>query len=554
MRRTELQILEQLEKEPLSVTELARLLDKNQGWISELVANLEDQNLATKNRTVDLEDNYEAQLLRKLLTDYTLEDILAGKKEDILKALLDEPRTASELETQGFAQSTVYQNLKQLRATGALRETDEGYEISDETLRDFLTARTTAKGTRYTSEGETILRVRSGEDVAGVETAFSAFTRYGVEYYPNDQYRYQDNREELDLEDVLIHAVKLADSRRQMGIAGVFYLTHSGSLDNQELWRLARKWDCVERLADLLAFLDQRDVHQGSLFLSWDEFADLANEYNVYPREKHPEDSLLNGMEVIGESLPEPVDTYLLGGGNLILRGLKDSTKDIDLVVDSRNDFTVLADALRGQGFSERTDLEHAYEALDPSIILTKEGFPNWDIFVEEVAGKLHLTDSMKDRVDETHSFANVELHLLSLTDIFLFKSVTEREGDLEDAALIARRGAVDWDALFDEVQRQEDVTDRYFSFDLLDTLDIIEERDAIKAPIHQRLVSYCLENALLRTLEESKTIHDLREELDFPDHQIYNKLRKLEDEERIEVDRSGKLNRYQVREAIWVE
>lgn len=545
MRRTELRILERLHEGPLTVTALARSLGKNQGWLSELVASLEDQNLVTKNGTVEFEDNYEAKLLRRLLDDYDVEDVLAGKKEDILRSLLEEPRTATELEKEGFAQSTVYGNLRGLRATGAIRETDDGFRINDETLRDFLTARTTGRDTRYSADGETILRARAGDPVDGVETAFSAFTRYGVEYYPNHQYRYQDGRAELELEDVLIHAVKLAESKRQMGIAGVFYLTHSGSLDVRALWGLAREWNCVERWADLLAFLDRRDVHREDRFPAWDEFVDLANEYDVYPREKHPEERLLAGMEAIGESLPEPVDTYLLGGGNLLLRGLKDSTKDVDLVVEGRDEFTVLVDVLGEHGFTERTDVERAYEELDPSVILTREGSPSWDVFAGAVAGKLRLTDSMRDRVDETRRFGDLALHLLSLTDIFLFKSVTEREGDLEDAALIARSGAVDWDALFDEVQRQEARTGRYFSFDLLDTLDVIAEREGIQAPIQARLVSYCLENALLLTLEEPKTIRDLREELDFPDHQVYNKLRKLEEAGRIEVDRSGKLNSY---------
>lgn len=546
MRRTELQILEELHEEPRTVTALARAIGKNQGWVSELVTSLEEQNLVRKNGTVELEDNYEAKLLRNLIEDYALEDVLAGTRESLLQSLLDEPRTPAELEMEGFAQSTVYQNLQQLRATGVIKETDDGFQINDESLRVFLRARTAETSMRYSTDGETILRARPSDDVDGVETAFSAFTRYGVEYYPTYQYYYQHSDELPDLEDILIHAVKLAESKRQMGIAGVFYLTHSGALDVQELWRLARHWNCVERWADLLAFLDQREVHDEDRFLSWNEFTDLANEYDVYPREKHPEENLLAGMATLGESLSEPLDAYLLGGGNLLLRGLKDSTKDIDLVVDSRGAFTRLVDVLEEHGFTERTDLEHAYEELDPSIILTKEGFPSWDVFVKAVAGKLRLTDSMKTRVDETRRFANLEIHLLSLTDIFLFKTVTDREGDLEDAALIAQQGGVDWDVLFDEVRQHEKVTDRYFSFDLLDRLDILAERAAIQAPIQQRLVSYCLENALLLSLEESKTIRDLREELDFPDHQIYNKLRKLEESGRISVDRGGKLNRYQ--------
>ncbi len=142
-----------------------------------------------------------------------------------------------------------------------------------------------------------------------------------------------------------------------------------------------------------------------------------------------------------------------------------------------------------------------------------------------------------------------MNLKLLSLTDVFLFKSITEREGDLEDAALIARRGSIDWQALFREIKIQEEITDRHFSFAVLDTLDFLRDAHDIVTPIQNKLVSYCLESALLLNLEEPKTIEGLRDELDFPDHQIYNKLRKLEKESKIKVDRDGKLNKYVVSE-----
>lgn len=123
--------------------------------------------------------------------------------------------------------------------------------------------------------------------------------------------------------------------------------------------------------------------------------------------------------------------------------------------------------------------------------------------------------------------------------------SITEREGDLEDVALIARQADLDWEGIFEEIKTQENRTGRLFSFAVLDTLDVLEERYDIVAPITDRFVSYCLENALLVSLEEPKTIRDLRTELDFPDYRIYNKLRQLEDDEEITVDRSGRLNTY---------
>lgn len=167
-------------------------------------------------------------------------------------------------------------------------------------------------------------------------------------------------------------------------------------------------------------------------------------------------------------------------------------------------------------------------------------------IFVEAVAGQLRLTEAMIQRCDESLTYGNLTVHLLSMTDIFLFKSITEREGDLEDVALIAKQASLDWDGIFEEIKTQERLTEQLFSFAVLDTLDILSERYDIVAPIKRELVSYRLENALLVSLETAKTIEDLRTELDFPDHRIYNKLRQLEDDSQISVDRSGRLNTYQ--------
>lgn len=549
MREAELEIVDHLRGRSYSVGELADAIGKSQSWTSELVSSLEEQNIVEINSEVHLEDTYEATLLAELIEEYAAAKLLAGTKEDILRALLDGPRTIADLQRRGFAKSTLYQHLKELQETGAVTEIEEGYAVTDDTLRSFLEARTrtTPFETEYSANGETLVET-SKNDVDGTPTAFSAFTRYGVDYHAAKNYVYR-GEPPLNLEDVLIHAVTVAENKKQMAMAAVFYLTHRVSLESSELWRLANKWDCVETWADLFAYIDQRDIHQEALFLPWDEFVDLANNYGVYPRGQHPEDSLRRGLEELGDHLEATADVYLLGGGNLILRGLKDSTKDVDLVVEDGQTFFALAEPLQELGYEKRGDLENAYDQLDPSIVLEKEGFPRWDIFVETVAGQLQLTDAMIERCDRTIEYGNLRVHLLSLTDIFVFKSITEREGDLEDVALITRQADLDWGGIFEEIKTQEDITGRFFSFAVLETFDVLEDRYDIVAPITDRLVSYCLENALLVTLEEPKTIEDLRDELDFPDHQIYNKLRKMEEDGQVTVDRSGRLNTYKQNE-----
>ena len=41
-------------------------------------------------------------------------------------------------------------------------------------------------------------------------------------------------------------------------------------------------------------------------------------------------------------NLQDSVSVYLIGGGNLALRGVKESTKDIDIIVKNKTQFSLL--------------------------------------------------------------------------------------------------------------------------------------------------------------------------------------------------------------------
>ena len=543
MRRSEVKIIQNLIQEPLRLRSLASKIDKSESWTSELVSDLEEEGLVKTDITISLADTYEADLLKKLSRRFDLEKIFAGKKEDILRSLHSDQKTISELENEGFAKSTVYEALSDLKEIGVISEREEGYNIKDETLRDLLKARTREPFLEsHRTDGEMIIKTE--EDLKERLTAFSAFDRYGLRYFPSENYFYRGNTP-TEIENVLIHAVKFADNKKQMSMCGIFYLKREDAIDTDKLWKLASKWDCLEKFADLLAYLDRRDVKKSELFLPWDEFIDVCRDHDVYPRKKFPEKILTRELSSVGEELSQEMEVYLIGGGNLILRDLKDSTKDLDIVLDGKKELDRFVNALRKAGYKKNRDLTNTYERLGARTVLEKSDHPRWDLFVEKVAGTLRLTEDMKARADKKEVHGSLDLRLVSLTDLFLFKSVTDREGDLEDAALIMEQGEVDWKQLMQEIKKQESASERTFSFSVLTILDILKERYDLESPIMNRLSSHCLERSLLLSLQEEKTIKDLKKEVDFPSHQIYNKLRKLEDEEKIEVDRKGKLNKY---------
>ena len=191
MRRGELRVLNELREQSKTVGELADATGKSQSWTSELVQSLVEQHLVTKDGAVALADTYEATLIVDLLRMYDVEKILVGKREEILATLLDGPMTVAELEQQGFASSTVYAAINEFEEVGVVEETADGFEITDETLRQLLVARqSTPSETVYETNGEQVLQT-SGDNVDGTPTAFSAFQRYDIDYYPTDTYLYR---------------------------------------------------------------------------------------------------------------------------------------------------------------------------------------------------------------------------------------------------------------------------------------------------------------------------------------------------------------------------
>jgi len=546
MRKNEVKILQSLIKQSLSLKELASKIDKSQSWTSELVSSLEDENLIDKNSVVHLSDTYEARLLEKLSKKFDLEKILTGEKEEILKSLISKPKKIPYLEKEGFGKSTLYDALNDLKEVGAVIEEEKGYKINDETLFEFIKIREGSQFMEsYSTKTEKIIKTEK-KNVEGEATAFSVFMRYGVDYYPSENYIYQGDST-IKMENALIHALKFTQNKKQMSMCAVFYLKHRSSLESDFLWKLAGKWDCLERFADLLAYIDQREVKEDDLFLPWDEFIEICRDYDIHPRNKFPKDRLEQDLKYVGSKLSEELDVFIIGGGNLIIRGLKDSTKDLDVILEDRKDLDRFVDTLEGIGYSKDLDLENTYDRLDARIVLEKSNHPRWDIFVKEVAGMINLSEDMKERIQEKKKYGRLNVNLISLTDIFLFKSVTDREGDLEDAALIMRKGEVEWAELFQEIKKQESSGERNFSFSVLTSLDILNDRYGLESPIMNKLSSYCLERSLLFSLKEEKTIKELKEMIDFPSYQIYNKLRKLEEEGEIEVDRDDKLNKYKI-------
>jgi hypothetical protein len=71
---------------------------------------------------------------------------------------------------------------------------------------------------------------------------------------------------------------------------------------------------------------------------------------------------------------------------------------------------------------------------------------------------------------------------------------------------------------------------------DVLDSIEAVEGRSGIKAPIHNKLERRCLDQAIIEVLERvsSATLKQIREYINYPEYRITGRLKALIKENKV--------------------
>ena len=186
-------------------------------------------------------------------------------------------------------------------------------------------------------------------------------------------------------------------------------------------------------------------------------------------------------FEEIDKTLNEKVNLYVIGGAVMLYHKLKVETKDIDVVVDSLREFIVTEKTLKNMGFVAKLPTAE-YKKVNISQMFIRE---EWriDLFQKTVCKGFMLSEGMKERSTKGIGLKNINVFLCSPTDIFMFKTFTEREADIADCISLAR-SEVNWKAMLREINSQIQVSGNKIWITWIgERLDILEER-GLKIPI----------------------------------------------------------------------
>lgn len=155
-------------------------------------------------------------------------------------------------------------------------------------------------------------------------------------------------------------------------------------------------------------------------------------------REQFKKDDLYNMLREVSMNLRKPVSAVLIGGMAIMYHGAKQSTKDIDLVFQRKDDIIHFIDTIKKMGFRRKEGLSDDYLDLKAHGIYFSEEGHMLDLFCVFVLDGFQVTDDMVARSKQVHIDGGLTLSALSPMDIFLFKSITMRDSDLLDMAYLA--------------------------------------------------------------------------------------------------------------------
>ena len=177
-------------------------------------------------------------------------------------------------------------------------------------------------------------------------------------------------------------------------------------------------------------------------------------------RETGP-DRIVEALRKVATHLTEPAVVVLIGGCNLAVRGIKETTKDIDLVLASPAHGYGMSEPFKRAGFLPQGGYYLPGAPLDPHTMFESSDGTWIDVLLpNRLFGGLRYSDEMHSRATLWHRFGLMESRLADLSTVFLLKTVTGRwradvARDIPDLAAIHDTGGADWRFIDAEWRRQ---------------------------------------------------------------------------------------------------
>ena len=303
LRRIELEVLATVERGD-TISDLATKLDHSESYLSRAVADLTENGLVYTERDgrrkrVVPSDSRAVEVYQDLVRQHShidFPELLTGKSLEVLN-YLDQPRTVAEIaDLSDNYRNTVNRVLKRFRDRG-LVGTDDGrydfnadfdqlHEFAREVVHHLHRQRLEAvapKGTiLWEDHDEFLAQTETEIDVKNFhETGLALFAAFDLLFLltRHRYYLYSEDMEDLSPAALCCHTLLIDNGARHRSYC--LLLLSRIDVDEKTLRDRAAKYGLEDEIEVLLQYLKTHGDVDDDRFPEWDEFQELAAEYEI---------------------------------------------------------------------------------------------------------------------------------------------------------------------------------------------------------------------------------------------------------------------------------
>lgn len=167
-------------------------------------------------------------------------------------------------------------------------------------------------------------------------------------------------------------------------------------------------------------------------------------------------DYIKNELVQIDKCLKKTIDIYLIGGCAMSYYGIKDATKDIDVLFKNKYDCADFFNVVTELGYETAEQYFPPLLQMEATFFVYKDDEIWIDLFVKNVMNKFELSPSIQKRAVKTDlSTKKLKVYCLDPHDIFLFKSITPRPRDENDLILLLTKANINFSLIHEEIRIQ---------------------------------------------------------------------------------------------------
>lgn len=511
--------------EPLTVKDLANRLEISYRRAYRAVKLLQSLSLLRITKKGIEIDKTLTSMISYLTDKYDISKIVNKKYIMLLGVLLDAKSLVDLFNEINISEKTLREKILDLLNSGVIVEKNGKYEIrEDPILRTFIhmiyhhIARVEPyANVVYKGQGILIKKCRKGLKCKGTLTAFSVFRNYGIEIETPWDY-YLQPRKEISIEEIIVHSFLVAKTNYERSLIVLLYAKNYGKISKEKLKKLALDFNVFPLITKMEKYLAGRDLPD--IFIPLRELDELAKIYHININRFRAKRFSIDFLEKIGKLLKKEIKAFLIGGGAMVFRGYKYSTRDIDIVVMDVKDSQELINAIKALGYN--------VVARCKIVVLEDKG-PKIYIYVRSINKKYIITKRILQRAEKI-LLGNLRLYIAHDTDLLIMKALTKRIRDYEDVKILIRKGKIDWKTLVEEVKEQDQLTGYPVSFNVLTTLELVEKELRTRIKYKRKLKSIALKSMIKYAYFKlnKKTIRELQRIIKYPEPTIRKKLKDI--------------------------